>query len=61
MLQMLSSFVISLFIGLLIGIEREHSHHEDVEPIGVRTFILFSFIWRIIWDGSDRIIRRICF
>lgn len=40
----LLSFTISFFIGLLIGIEREHSHREGVEPIGVRTFILFSLL-----------------
>ena len=42
--QNLLSFAISFFIGLLIGIEREHSHQEGVEPIGVRTFILFSLL-----------------
>src|SRR3990167_2606303 len=38
------SFAISFLIGLLIGIEREHSHKEGVQPIGVRTFILFSLL-----------------
>src|SRR5438445_11577392 len=44
MLEILLSFAISLLIGLLIGIEREHSHAEGVQAIGVRTFILFSLI-----------------
>ncbi len=44
MLGILFPFVISLLIGLLIGIEREHSHAEGVQPIGVRTFILFSLL-----------------
>ncbi len=44
MLQIFLSFVISLFIGLLIGIEREHSHLEGIEPIGIRTFILFALL-----------------
>lgn len=44
MQENLLSFVISFFIGLLIGIEREHSHQEGVQPIGVRTFILFSLL-----------------
>lgn len=43
-MQILFSFIISLFIGLLIGIEREHSHQENAEPIGVRTFILFALL-----------------
>lgn len=44
MLETLLSFAISLLIGLLIGIEREHSHAEGVQPIGVRTFILFALL-----------------
>lgn len=44
MLETLLSFAVSLLIGLLIGIEREHSHAEGVQPIGVRTFILFSLL-----------------
>ncbi|MCX7122023.1 MAG: DUF4010 domain-containing protein [Gammaproteobacteria bacterium] len=44
MLHILLSFVISMLMGLLIGIEREHSHAEGVQPIGVRTFILFSLM-----------------
>lgn len=44
MLEILLSFIISLLIGLLIGIERERSHPEGVQPIGVRTFILFSLL-----------------
>lgn len=44
MLETLLSFVTSLLIGLLIGIEREHSHAEGVQAIGIRTFILFSLL-----------------
>lgn len=44
MTNTLISFVISFLIGLLIGIEREHSHSEGVQPIGVRTFTLFSML-----------------
>ncbi len=44
MQENLLSFVISFFIGLLIGIEREHSHQEGIQPIGVRTFILFALL-----------------
>ncbi len=40
----LLSFTISFLIGLLIGIEREHSHEEGVQAIGVRTFILFALL-----------------
>lgn len=44
MLEILLSFIISLLIGLLIGLEREHNHAERVQPIGVRTFILFALL-----------------
>jgi uncharacterized membrane protein (DUF4010 family) len=44
MLDTLLSFAISLLIGLMIGIEREHSHAEGVQAIGVRTFILFALL-----------------
>lgn len=44
MLENLISFSISLLIGLLIGIERERSHEEGSQPIGVRTFILLSLL-----------------
>lgn len=44
MSQTLLSFVISLFIGLLIGLEREHSHQEGAQPIGIRVFILFALL-----------------
>lgn len=40
----LFSFIISLLIGLLLGIERERSHPEGVQAIGMRTFILFSLL-----------------
>lgn len=44
MLENLISFSISLLIGLLIGIERERSHREGSQPIGIRTFILLSLL-----------------
>lgn len=44
MLEILLSFAISFLIGLLIGVEREHSHAEGIQAIGVRTFILFSLL-----------------
>lgn len=40
----LFSFALSFLIGFLIGIEREQSHQEGTQPIGVRTFILFSLL-----------------
>ncbi|MDX1901304.1 MAG: MgtC/SapB family protein [Gammaproteobacteria bacterium] len=44
MLETLISFSISLLIGLLIGVEREHSHPEGIQAIGVRTFILCALL-----------------
>lgn len=44
MLDDLLAFFISLLIGLMIGLEREHTHVEKIQPIGVRTFILFALI-----------------
>ena len=48
MLKMLLLFTISLLIGLLIGIERERSHPEGVQFIGVRTFTLLSLLGTLI-------------
>lgn len=42
MIQNLSPFIISFAIGLLIGLEREHSRPVGMHAMGVRTFILFS-------------------
>lgn len=44
MIETLYFYVISLAIGLLIGIERERSHPEGMQPIGVRTFSLFALL-----------------
>lgn len=44
MVDQLYFFAISLAIGLLIGIERERSHREGVQPIGLRSFILFALL-----------------
>ncbi|MCW8384763.1 MgtC/SapB family protein [Fluoribacter dumoffii] len=48
MLEILTSFIISLLIGFLIGIERERSHPEGAQFIGVRTFILLSVLGTLI-------------
>ncbi|MGE3920452.1 MAG: MgtC/SapB family protein, partial [Gammaproteobacteria bacterium] len=40
-------FAISLALGLLIGIERERSHPVGYQPLGLRTFILFSLLGTI--------------
>lgn len=37
-------FMIALTIGLLIGIERERSHPVGFQPLGLRTFVLFSIL-----------------
>lgn len=41
-------FIISLLIGLLIGIERERSHPEGIQFIGVRTFTLLSLLGTLV-------------
>ena len=38
----LYSFVVSLAIGALVGIERERRRHEGVGGAGVRTFMIIS-------------------
>lgn len=48
MLEQLLSFTISLLIGLLIGIERERSHPEGSQFIGVRTFTLLSMFGTLV-------------
>ncbi|MCW8409896.1 MgtC/SapB family protein [Legionella sp. PATHC035] len=48
MLEILTSFIISLLIGFLIGIERERSHPEGAQFIGVRTFTLLSILGTLI-------------
>jgi uncharacterized membrane protein (DUF4010 family) len=40
----LHTFAISLIIGLLIGLEREHRRPEGIKTIGVRTFVLFALL-----------------
>jgi uncharacterized membrane protein (DUF4010 family) len=37
-------FAIALLIGALIGVEREKRKSEDLEGIGLRTFILFVLV-----------------
>ena len=48
MLDTLLSFTISLLIGLLIGIERERSHPEGAQFIGVRTFTVLSILGTLV-------------
>lgn len=48
MLETLLSFTISLLIGLLIGIERERSHPEGMQFIGVRTFTVLSILGTLV-------------
>ena len=48
MLDTLLAFIISLLIGLLIGIERERSHPEGTQFIGVRTFTVLSILGTLI-------------
>ncbi len=40
----LQPFAIALAIGLIIGIERERSHPPGQQPLGSRTFVLFSLM-----------------
>lgn len=44
MLTNLYYFAVSFVIALLIGIERERSHPEGRQAIGVRTFILIGLL-----------------
>lgn len=44
MMDQIKPFAVALLIGLIIGIEREHSHPEDSQAFGVRTFILLSLM-----------------
>ena len=47
MLETLLPFIVSLLIGLLVGIEREKSHPKGVQSIGVRTFTLIALLGAI--------------
>ena len=42
MIETLQPFAIAFVIGLIIGIERERSHPNSLQAIGVRTFILLA-------------------
>ncbi len=42
MLDQLHPFALSLIMGLIIGVEREHHHRHSGQPIGVRTFALVA-------------------
>lgn len=44
MFDQVKPFAIALLIGLIIGIEREHSHPEGSQAFGVRTFVLLSLM-----------------
>lgn len=47
MLTDIRTFAIALLIGLIIGIERERSHPEGQQAMGVRTFILIALLGAI--------------
>lgn len=47
MLTSIRAFTLSLLIGLLIGIERERSHPEGLQAMGVRTFMLIALLGAI--------------
>jgi uncharacterized membrane protein (DUF4010 family) len=44
LMDQIKPFAVSFLIGLIIGIEREHSHPEGSQALGVRTFILLSLM-----------------
>lgn len=44
MLETIHPFAISLALGLLIGMDRERSHPEGSQAMGVRTFILIGLL-----------------
>lgn len=44
MLETIHPFAISLALGLLIGMDRERSHPEGSQAMGVRTFVLIGLL-----------------
>lgn len=48
-------FAISILIGLLIGLERERSHPQGFQAIGVRTFILFAILGTLAYKLDNAI------
>jgi uncharacterized membrane protein (DUF4010 family) len=44
LITQLQPFAIALAIGLFIGVERERSHPPGQQPLGARTFVLFSLM-----------------
>jgi uncharacterized membrane protein (DUF4010 family) len=53
LLQKVQPFALALALGLIIGIEREQSHPPGYQPLGLRTFILFSILGSIAASLSD--------
>lgn len=49
-------FAISILIGLLIGLERERSHPQGFQAIGVRTFILFAILGTLAYKINNPIL-----
>jgi uncharacterized membrane protein (DUF4010 family) len=44
MIESIQPFIVSIVIGLLVGIERERSHSHSAQALGVRSFILIGSI-----------------
>src|SRR5437016_4562738 len=58
-LEMMQPFIVSLLIGLLIGIERERSHPRGTQALGVRSFTLIALLGTLsayLHDPSFKII-----
>jgi uncharacterized membrane protein (DUF4010 family) len=56
-LEQLRPFIVSLLIGLIIGIERERSHPVGMQAFGVRTFILLSLLGTIAASIDESLLR----
>jgi uncharacterized membrane protein (DUF4010 family) len=53
MLELIQPFVISLSIGLLVGIERERAKARSHQAMGVRTFMLLALLGSIAGQISE--------
>jgi uncharacterized membrane protein (DUF4010 family) len=58
-LEQLQPFVMSLLIGLIIGIERERSHPIGMQAFGVRTFILLALLGTIAASIDEPLLRAV--
>lgn len=56
LISSLQPFATALAIGLVIGIERESSHPPGQQPLGSRTFVLFSLLGALAARLKDPII-----